>query len=76
MLAGQSSGVDPLVRAKIVRMARLFLAVMPAKKKVRAPSRKRAKAVKKARKAAKRTRPKAKAKRKAAGRRKGMGNGA
>jgi len=81
MLAGQTGGVDPAVRAKIVRMAKLFLAAMPANKKSarRAPARKRTKtrAVKK-RKAAKRTKAKAKAKakKKSRARRKGMGNGA
>ena len=69
MLAGQPGGVDPAVRAKIVRMAKLFLAAMPAKKKARRVStRKRGRPVKK-RKAIKRAKARAKAKKKAKARR-------
>jgi hypothetical protein len=73
MLAGQSGEVDPAVRAKIVRMARLFLAVMPAKKKVarRFPTARRAKAKAAKKKSAKRAKTKARP-----SRRKGLGNGA
>ena len=70
MLAGQVIGVDPAVRAKIVRMAKLFLAAMPSKKKAtrRVSARKRAKPAKK-RKALKRGKARAKAKKKTKARR-------
>jgi hypothetical protein len=69
MLAGQTGGVDPAVRAKIVRMAKLFLAAMPAETATRRVSaRKRARPVKK-RKAIKRAKARAKAKKKAKARR-------
>jgi hypothetical protein len=74
MLAGQSGNIDPSVRARIVRMARLFLSVMPARKKAArraaAPKRPGAKAARKKKSA------KAKPKGRAPGRRKGLGNGA
>lgn len=78
MLAGQGGEIDPAVRARIVRMAKLFLSAMPAKKKSarRAASRPRykPKAVKKKGKAAKRAKGRAKAK--SARRKTGLGNGA
>jgi hypothetical protein len=74
MLAGHSGDVEPAVRAKIVRMARLFLSGMTTKKKKRrprrAPTAKRVRAKAARKKAAKR---KTKAR---VTRRKGLGNGA
>ena len=77
MLAGQNAGVDPAVRARIVRMARLFLSAMPPAKKAarKTAKRKKAKAKPAKKKTAKR-RKTGKAKKKTKGRRKGMGNGA
>ncbi|MDZ4692069.1 hypothetical protein [Terricaulis sp.] len=76
MLAGQSGDVDPAVRARIVRMAKLFLASAPPQRKPRA---KVAKAKKKAaaKKAARPARKpkKASAKRKT-GKRKKLGKSA
>ena len=71
MLAGQGE-VDPSVRARIVRMARLFMSAMPAEKKARRKqARRAAKAAKK--KTAKKRAKRAKSKRKSAARRKGLG---
>ena len=74
MMAGEGGKVAPDVRAKIVRMARLFLAsTAPTKAGGRPAKRAKAKAAKK--KAAKKAKKRSKAKAKAS-RRKGLGNGA
>lgn len=65
MLAGQDSDVDPAVRAKIARMARLLLASEPPARRGRAAAKKKAPAKKsRGKKAAKKTKSKARAKRK------------
>lgn len=69
MLAGHGGEIDPVVRARIVRMAKLFLSAMPARKKSArraAPApRYKPKAAKKKSKAGKRAKGKAKGRAKA-----------
>jgi hypothetical protein len=78
ILAGLGNDVDPAVRAKIVRMAKLFVMAMPAAKRAARGSKqaKRAKA-KKAKKAAKKKKAAKRAKARSGARRKApLGNGA
>ena len=81
MLAGQGGELDPAVRTRIVRMAKLFLSAMPARKKsVRSaapPPRTKPKAAKKKKKAARaKSKAKSRGKAKSARRKTGLGNGA
>lgn len=67
MLAGQPGDVEPAVRARIVRMAKLFLASAPPQRKPRAHVKAKKKAAaKKAARPARKAKPKASAKRKSA----------
>lgn len=68
MLAGQPGDVDPAVRARIIRMAKLFLASAPPQRKPRAKAvrGKKKAAAKKTARPARKAKPKASAKRKTA----------
>ncbi len=78
ILAGLANDVDPQVRAKIVRMAKLFLTAMPATKRAaRAPEKTKRRTPKKAKKAAKKKKAARRVKAKSGARRKSpLGNGA
>jgi len=78
ILAGLANDVDPGVRAKIVRMAKLFLTAMPATKRaVRKPDKVKRGKSKKAKKAAKKKKAAKRAKARPGARRKSpLGNGA
>lgn len=70
ILAGQGEGVDPAVRAKIVRMAKLFVSSLPANQRsTRAAPQRRRKPAPPAKKRTKAAKPAARAKAKGRGKR-------